>query len=148
MITYVPESEQFMTKILAIDPGDRHVGTALSDAMRFFANPYETTTAQNLIPFLTKIIAQEKIETIVIGYPKTLKNTESQQTLKIKILYDQLVELFPQIKFVLWDERLTSKSAAKYVNSRDKVDKLRAHSIAAAIILETYLDHLRFLNEA
>ena len=51
-----------MTKILALDPGDKHVGTALSDAMRFFANPYETTSADNLIPFLTKIIAQEKLE--------------------------------------------------------------------------------------
>lgn len=137
-----------MTKILALDPGDKHVGTALSDSMRFFANPYETVPADKLIAFLTKIINQEKLDTIVMGYPKTLKNTDSQQTLKIKVLYDLLVETFPQIKFVLWDERLTSKSAAKYVNSRDKVDKLRAHSIAAAIILETYLDHLRFLNEA
>ncbi len=137
-----------MTKILAIDPGDKHVGTALSDALGWFANPHETVSANKLIDFLTKIINQEKLDTIVIGYPKTLKNTESQQTLKIKVLYDQLVATFPQIKFVLWDERLTSKSAAKYVNSRDKVDKLRAHSIAAAIILETYLDHLRFLSEA
>ncbi len=137
-----------MTKILALDPGDKHVGTALSDSMQFFAHPYETVSADKLIEFLTKIINQEKLDTIVIGYPKTLKNTESQQTLKIKVLYDQLVATFPQIKFVLWDERLTSKSAAKYVNSRDKVDKLRAHSIAAAIILETYLDHLRFLSEA
>ncbi|HLB40522.1 MAG TPA: Holliday junction resolvase RuvX [Candidatus Babeliales bacterium] len=136
-----------MSKILALDLGDKHVGVALSDALRFFAQPYDTIAAENLSQFLTKIITAEQLSTIVIGYPKTLKNTESQQTLKIKQLYEQLVVQFPQIQFVLWDERLTSQAAAKYVNSRDKADRLRAHAIAAAIILDTYLAHLRFITE-
>lgn len=135
------------SKILALDPGDQHVGVAISDSLRFFANPYETVPAANLVSFLNKVLAAEAITIVVIGYPKTLKNTVSQQTTKVQLLHDQLVAQFPAVQFVLWDERLTSQAAAKYVNSRHKADRLRAHAIAAAIILDSYLAHLRFLSE-
>ncbi len=138
-----------MSKIMALDLGDRWIGVALSDVTLFFAKPYQTINIDNINEFLSKIIKEENIKEIVLGYPKTLKGTESDQTRKIVDYKDQLQKDFKDIKFILWDERLSSKRAQtlKPLNNKNnknyKEDKLKLHSIAAAFILESYL---LFLN--
>ena len=133
-----------MYKILALDPGDKHTGTALSDTSKSFSSPYKTVASSDIISFLENIFSQENINTVVIGYPKTLKNKESQQTIKVQKLSDRLKAKFPKINFILWDERLSSKGAKNITYSKNKSDKLKIHSVAAALILETYLENLRF----
>ena len=134
-----------MYKILALDPGEQHVGTALSDELLMLAEPLQTIRPDELNYFLTKLLATEPINTIVIGYPKTMRNTVSAQTQKSIELKEQLSTIFPQIKFVLWDERLTSKSAGQIKSAKNKSDKLHQHSIAAAIILQSFLDQALFV---
>jgi len=133
-----------MYKILALDPGDSHIGTAISDELQMFAAPLKTIKPLELHQFLTDTLTSEPINTIVIGYPKTMRGTVSPQTQKSIDLKDNLEQLFPQIKFVLWDERLTSKSASQIKKAKNKTDKLYQHSIAAAIILQTFLDQALF----
>jgi putative Holliday junction resolvase len=133
-----------MNKILAIDPGEQHVGTALSDELQMLAEPLQTIKPHDLNKFLTNLLAEEPIDTIVIGYPKTMRGTISPQTQKSIDLKNSLKALFPNIKFVLWDERLTSKSASQIKKAKNKTDKLQQHSIAAAIILQTFLDQALF----
>lgn len=129
-------------RILALDLGDVWVGTALSDELQMFAHPYQTTTSDKLVSFLENLFKTQKIGTVVVGLPKTLKGTNSQQTDKIIAQKIELEKQFPQREWVLWDERNTSKQAAKINKKKD--DKHHAHSIAAALILETYLMHLQF----
>ncbi len=136
-----------MPKILALDPGEQHIGTALSDELQLLAAPYQTVTPATLHTFLTNLITQEAIETIVIGYPKTLRNRISQQTEKVLQLKNQLAQDFPAIQFILWDERLTSKSAQIIKPAKNKTDKLKQHSIAAAIILQGYLEQKYFQSD-
>ncbi len=136
-----------MPKALALDPGDQHIGTALSDELGMLAEPYQTVTPETLDAFLGLIIPQEDINTIVIGYPKTMRGTISAQTQKSIDLKNTLAIKFPDLKLVLWDERLTSQSAAKLKKSTDKTSRLQQHSIAAAIILQTYLDSNYFVSE-
>lgn len=133
-----------MYKILALDPGDQHIGTALSDELQMLAEPYQTIRPAQLIEFLTILFKNEKIATIVIGYPKTMRGTISPQTQKSVDLKNELEKKFPEFKFVLWDERLTSKSASQIKKVKNKTDKLYQHSVAAAIILQTYLDQTLF----
>ncbi len=130
-------------KILALDMGDKWVGSAISDPLLMFARPYKTIKAHELNSFLEETLKKEIISTIVIGYPKTLRGTESQQTIKIKLQKEELEKKFPTIKWQLWDERLTSKMASKIKKEKTKEDKLKSHSIAAALILETYLSYLQ-----
>jgi putative holliday junction resolvase len=136
-----------MKKIAALDYGDVWTGSALSDAMRMFARPYKTIASKDLNALIQTFITQEKIETLVIGYPQTMRGTESIQTKKIITLFESLQLQFPTITFVLWDERLSSKKADSLRKNKTKEDKIHAHSIAAAIILTSYLDHLRFEKE-
>ena len=131
-------------KILALDVGDVYTGTAMSDALGIIASPFKTILSKELESFIESIIEKEKIKTIVIGYPKTMKGTISDQTQKVINLKEYYEKRFPNVSWVLWDERLTSKRAEKFKKSKDKSDKIKLHSIAAAIILDTYLEFLQF----
>ncbi len=126
-------------KSLALDVGDVWTGTAISDVLGLTARPYQTVQTTNLISFLTQTIVQEEIGTIVIGYPITMRGTESDQTRKVLQMKTVLETTFPAIKFKLFDERLTSKQASGIKHAKSKPDKIASHSIAAAVILSTYL---------
>ena len=131
-------------KILALDIGDRWIGVAISDPLGILPRPYDTTKASDLYDFLEKVITKEHISTIVVGLPTTMRGTESEQTKKIISLTRELEEKFPHIQWKLWDERLTSKQAASIKSAKTKEQKLQSHAIAAALILQTYLDYKRF----
>lgn len=126
-----------MKKILALDLGDSWTGTAISDASQMFARPHQTVKTKDLETFLTETFSKEKIEAVVVGYPQTLKGTESAQTKKIVSHKEALEKKYPDYKWILWDERYTSQHAQEIKGKKD--DKQKVHSIAAALFLETYL---------
>jgi putative holliday junction resolvase len=126
-------------KTLALDIGDVWTGTALSDASGFFAKPYQTVTTAALIPFLQELFQKENINTVVIGHPRTMKGTASEQTKKVEQIKTQLEQQFSGQTFILWDERLSSKRAQALKQAKTKDEKIKSHSIAAAFILENYL---------
>lgn len=129
-------------KIMALDLGDAWVGTALTDPLRFFAKPYKTVGAADLETFLHETFAKEKISIVVVGYPKTMQGTESDQTRLVVATKEKLEIMFPAQQWVLWDERLSSKQARNIKSPKNKEEKLEQHSIAAAIILGSYLPYL------
>ena len=131
-------------KVLALDLGDVWIGSAISDALRTIARPYKTIKVHELNQFLKNTILQECVSCIVVGYPKTLGGKESEQTKKIIAQKEELEKIFGQISWVLWDEKLSSTYAKKLKKIKTKEDKQQSHSIAAAFILQTYLDHLEF----
>ena len=104
-----------------------------------FAQPYKTTPTENLEQFITTLLQEEKIDTIVVGYPKTMRGTKSEQTKKIETVKQELEQKFSSVTWVLWDERLSSKRAAGLKKARTKEEKIHSHSVAAAFILESYL---------
>ncbi len=129
-------------KLLALDLGDIHTGTALTDAIGMFAHPYKTIPTKDIENFIEALLKTEQISTIIVGYPKTLKGEISAQTQKIINLKEKLEEKFKNQKWILWDERLSSKQAEKFKKTSNKEDKMKLHSIAAAIILSSYLEYL------
>ena len=129
-------------KILALDIGDVWTGTALSDALGMFAKPYQTAETKNLTAFLYDLFEKELIEKIIIGHPRTLKGTSSDQTKKVEEAKIRLEKEFPEKTFILWDERLSSKRAQTLKKATTKEEKIKSHSIAAAFILESYLSYL------
>lgn len=135
-------------KILALDIGDRWTGTALSDALGMLARPYTTVASKELSPFLTATILSQRIGTVVVGYPKTMRGTHSEQTIKLLDTVERLKKEFSTVNWVLWDERMTSKQAAELQRQKNKDDKREEHSIAAALILRTYLDYLQHQRES
>ncbi len=137
-------------KALGIDLGDRWVGTALSDGLKMTCKPYQTVDLDDVETFLEKLLVTEPISVVVVGYPKTFSGGESAQTTKIVLLKNTLEARFAEVKgrtvtWLLWDERLSSKRAldAQHGSSSPEAKK-KSHSIAAAFILQSYLDNLAF----
>lgn len=132
-----------MAKILAIDPGDRWVGVAISDPSQLIARPLTTVKTQEFEAFFTELFAREKLELILIGHPITLTGGTSDQTRKIIALKEELEAKFPTQKFLLWDERKTSQQAAELQrltrHKHDPKKKLESHALAATFILNSYL---------
>ncbi len=133
-------------KIFALDLGSHWIGTAISDAIQLLAKPYKTIKANELYAFLQAVFAQEPIDTVIIGYPITMRATESQQTQTIVQAKQELEKAFPSITWILWDERLSSKRAQTLKKAITKEDKIKAHSLAAAFILESYLTYKKNLT--
>ncbi len=137
--------KNFIMKILALDLGDKWIGSALSDQLQMTCKPFQTVELYHLETFLKKVLADEPIDTIVVGYPKTVSSgQESDQTRKVVALKDELSTKFPDKNWVLWDERLSSKRADQLKRATNKEEKIKSHSIAAAFILQNYLDYLAF----
>lgn len=130
-------------KRLALDIGDVWTGIAISDELGMFARPLETIKTHELMQFLNDLINTEPIGTIVVGYPKTIAGAESAQTRKTVQFKEKLEKEFPDYTFVLWDERYTSQQAQELKKVRSKEDKLKLHAIAAAFILQNFLEYER-----
>jgi putative holliday junction resolvase len=133
-----------MSKIAALDVGDQWTGIALSDTLHILAKPYTTVASSQLMAALRELCALEDISTIVVGYPKTMRGTESDQTRKVRIVYEELKAAFPALTWILWDERLSSKRAETTTmgKTKTKEEKLKLHAKAAAFILDSYLTFL------
>jgi putative Holliday junction resolvase len=137
-------------KILALDLGDKWVGSAISDGLGITCKPLKTVELNDLRAFLKETLISMGISTVVVGYPKTFSGTESDQTKKIVKLKEELEQEFSSgnfadIKWILWDERLSSKRASVIQSGKyDPESKRQNHSLAAAFILQSYLDYLAF----
>lgn len=129
---------------MALDIGDQWVGSALSDALKVLARPYKTVSRNTLNQFIEEVCGHEVLEEIVVGHPKTMSGTSSEQTRKIEDAFAELQKRFPTMRFTLWDERLSSKRAESVSPSRTSQEKLKSHSIAAAFILDSYLMYVRY----
>ncbi len=135
-------------KTLALDIGDRWTGVSISDPLGMIARPYDTVKTTELTAFLVNTLKVENISTIVVGLPRTMRGTESEQTIKTKKMAKELEQTFGTTTWALWDERLTSKQANKIKKAKTKEEKLRSHAIAAALILSSYLEYKRLQKQS
>lgn len=130
-------------KTVAIDLGDAWCGIAISDALNILARPLTTVPTEKLSTFLTELFVKESIGIVVVGYPQTMKGTESDQTKKVLAFKESLEQQFPQKLWRLWDERLSSKRAsALQQEGRKKSNpnkKMQEHALAASFILDSFL---------
>ena len=134
-------------KYLGLDLGTRTLGLSISDLTHTIASTYKTIRYEEndydfLLEELKKIIEQEKIEKLVLGLPKNMNNTIGESAERClnfkKILEDKL-----KIEVEMQDERLTTVEAHNYMieaNMSRKKRKQKVDSLAANIILQTYLD--------
>ena len=136
-----------LNRILAIDYGDKKVGLALSDPMKIIAKPYKTIineSKESLLNDINQIIQLKDINKIVVGLPKTLKNTYSEQTHKTKEFIDFITDSL-DINIIVVDERLSSIEAKKSLirqGIKTGHNKKDIDMTAAALFLQNYLDKI------
>lgn len=130
-------------KIIGLDIGDVWVGVAITDALGMFARPYKTFHVKEFDAGIREVFAQEKIDKVIIGYPKTMRGTVSDQTKKVEQEKERLAAMFPELTWILWDERLSSKRANTLRQAKTPEQKKQSHAIAAAFILSSYIEFSR-----
>ncbi|MDH3216497.1 MAG: Holliday junction resolvase RuvX [Candidatus Krumholzibacteria bacterium] len=128
-------------RILAIDPGDRRIGLAISDELGITAQGLDTFDkrgAKDFFGHVAKLIADFEVREIVVGDPIHLSGKPSESSDKARALAKELQRRF-DVEVTLWDERLSSEEAKRVLRgSRPK--KGTVDRLAAIIILQTYLD--------
>lgn len=135
-------------KILGIDYGEARTGLSVSDKTELLAGSPSVIHEWNqekLKEILLKFIKDEKIEEIVLGYPKNMDSTEGERALKSKALKDFLEEK-TGLNVVLWDERRTTVEAHSILREngkKTKKHKKTVDAVAASLILQGYLDYKR-----
>ncbi len=95
-----------------------------------------------LVIKISEIVSKEKIDKIVLGYPKNMNNTVGPKG-ELSVEFKEKLENILDIPVYLHDERLTTKQAHDVLISNDTSRKKRKQvvdKIAACIILQSYLD--------
>lgn len=134
-------------KIAALDVGDVWTGSAISDPLGILARPFKTAKTKEINTLIAELTKQ-LVSTFIVGHPKTMRGTTSEQTEKVETQFNKLKTQYPNIKWILWDERLSSKRAQTTKHARSKKEKVDSHSIAAAFILESYLSYQHFIKNS
>jgi len=70
-------------RVLALDLGDAWTGTAMSDPLKIIATPYKSVRTEAIISFLHELFEKEKIYTVIVGYLRTMRETENEQSKKV-----------------------------------------------------------------
>jgi len=132
-------------RILAIDYGRKRVGLAVTDTMKMIANGLDTVHPKDLLGYLGDYMAKESVESIVVGYPKQMDNTDSEAVEYIRPFLKKLRKHFPDLPVELEDERFTSKMAQDTMiqggmKKKQRQNKSHVDRISATIILQSYLE--------
>lgn len=134
-------------KYLGLDLGTRTLGISISDITKTIATAYGTIhfhddDYDNAIKKLSAIMEKEPIEKFVLGFPKNMNGTVGPRALETLKFKEKLEKTF-NIPVEMQDERLSTKEASSYMIAADlsrKKRKQKIDSLAANIILQTYLD--------
>ncbi len=134
---------------MAIDLGRKRCGIAVTDPLQIIANGLATVPSAQLVDFVLDYLKKEEVETLVVGEPKDMRNNPSDCSKYIEPIVNRLKKLLPDLNIVRYDERFTSVMAhqtmidAGFKKSK-RQDKELVDTIAATIILQSYMESIKF----
>lgn len=133
-------------RYLGLDLGSRTLGVAISDKTGVIATSYRTIKHKEeykrLLNDVSSIVSDEKIDAIVLGFPKNMNNTIGPKG-ELSLSFKKKLEEKLSIPVYLQDERLTTREAEAVLisnNTRRGNRKKVIDSLAATIILQSFLD--------
>ena len=139
--------------MLGLDVGDRRIGVSYADGLGLTAQGLETFERKGMeydLRYMSGLIANRGVKTLVVGLPRNMDGTEGPQSQKVREFIGQVLsrlENYPAPEVVWWDERLTTVAAHRIMLEGDlsrKKRKGKVDKIAAVLILQGYLDRLAY----
>lgn len=134
-------------RILALDHGTKRIGVAVSDEMKMIAQPLEYIPAEPFAAFLERLkhlLREKEVELVLVGMPRNMDGSYGPAALKVQEFVAAL-KAAVTVPIKTWDERLTSALANRFLlqgNVRRDQRKEKVDKMAAAILLQSYLDSL------
>jgi len=130
---------------LGLDIGDRRIGVALSDPGGILASPFTIINCKDAISdvkAIADIIGQQQVKQVIVGLPRLMDGSLGTQAEKVKT-FTQKLRSHIEVPVEFRDERLTTVSARRLMrttNTKKNDRKAKQDAIAAALILQGYLD--------
>ncbi|MFV0380157.1 MAG: Holliday junction resolvase RuvX [Anaerorhabdus sp.] len=136
-----------MKRVLGLDLGSRTCGVAISDPLGMIARAvvtlrFEDDNYDDALKQVLEIVKKEGVTEIVLGLPKHM-NGDIGVRGEISVEFKKKIVEKVDIPVILWDERLSTVAAEKFLISADVSRKKRkavVDQMAAVHILQGYLD--------
>ena len=139
-------------RILGVDFGDVRTGLALSDPGRSLASGVKTISPGGLEKTAAAVASEAKrlaAVAIVVGLPKNMDGSVGFRADRCKQFAERHSSLAESIPVLLFDERLTTVSASRFLNetnTREKARKEVVDTLSAEILLQDLLNRLKNLS--
>ncbi|MBW2060168.1 MAG: Holliday junction resolvase RuvX [Deltaproteobacteria bacterium] len=138
-------------KIMGLDPGSKRVGVALSDELGMIASGLTTLTwdsQEQLLAGIQKLVAEHKVERIVVGLPRRMDGTLGPAA-EAALSLAEALKTIQGLEVLTWDERFSTAAVERVLIEADVSRKKRKEvrdKVAAAYILQGYLDSLNVFS--
>jgi putative Holliday junction resolvase len=132
-------------RVLGVDLGSKRIGFAVSDPDRMISSSLRMVECQSdrqIHNVIIEAIKESGAELCVIGFPLNMDGSKGPAAQRAQKFRDELADA-QAVPVVLWDERLTTKSALDVLieaGTRREKRKGLVDKIAAQIMLQGYLD--------
>jgi len=127
-------------RIIAIDYGEKRIGVAVGDTRTRVAVPLKVIEVRrDAAAAVARVLREESAAEALVGLPVSLNGTHGPQVAQVEAFIKELSAL-SNIPIRPWDERLTTVEAESRLRGAPK--GTRVDALAAAIILQAYLDTL------
>jgi len=133
-----------MSRIMAIDYGQKRVGLAITDPLQIIASPLDTVETKKIFEYLKNYLEKNNVEKIIIGMPYRADGSIPTWAKEIENFANVLKKTYKHIQIEFYNERYSSKLAQqalvqggfkkKHRQKKENLDKL-----SATIILQEYL---------
>lgn len=135
-----------MRRILALDIGSVRIGVAVSDIGATFAQALAVLQADGeWMEELASLAEEHDAGTILVGMPRRTDGSEGPEAVRVAGVVRLLAARFPGMEIKTWDERFTTVIANQALLQADVSRagrKQRVDKVAAALLLQSYLDSL------
>ena len=131
-------------RIMALDPGTKRMGVALSDELGWTAQPLETYERKSLaadVAHIQDLVQRHEVGEVVMGMPFHMSGHAGTEAKRAQEFIDTLGQAL-SVPVIAWDERLTTKEAEDLLIAANVSRKKRrgvVDRVAAAILLRSYL---------
>jgi len=131
---------------LGLDIGDKRIGVALSDPQGMLASPFTIISCRDErsdVEAIVDIVNQKGVKQIIVGLPRSMNGSIGKQAEKVKTFTQELCN-HTKVPVEFRDERLSTVLANRLMQEVKKPKgKIGRDAIAAALILQSYLDETR-----
>ncbi|MBO6522295.1 MAG: Holliday junction resolvase RuvX [Balneolaceae bacterium] len=136
---------QEYSRLVGIDVGKKRTGIAQTDLLKTIASPVGTYSPEEVFTHLNKITKESAVDKFIVGWPLMPDGSEGDAIDMVKKFIAELNKRFPDIPVIKIDERNTSTKAKQLmidagISKKKRREKERVDRIAAAVILQNYLD--------
>lgn len=131
-------------RVLGLDVGSRRIGIAVTDGLGITAQGLETLERRNKrydFECLRRVIREYDVKEIVVGLPLRMSGNEGTQSEKMRAFAEELEKKF-KMPVHLWDERLTSAEANRFLRETELSIEKRGKAVdrmAAVLILQGWM---------